>query len=246
MCRTGARATLAVLLLMTVLSPSIGGEYRDSTGFSFTYPDGWATGPVFGKDELIPLAVKAEDLNNARIALVRKGTGDFLENLNVVVYKRGEIPINAEAVREITARIPQVYGRTGITIDQVEGRVREIRGRQAVVVDFRARHPNLPFPTKVRQVAFAGGGNTYIVTCGARTENFSKYEPVFDGILASFQFPAPAPAGGPFEWLGINWMRVVSYVCSVMGILTFLRKWANARKRAAAAADRPPQPFGLR
>jgi hypothetical protein len=96
-----------------------------------------------------------------------------------------------------------------------------------IVIDFQSRLPTAPFPLQQRQVVFVGGGNSYIVTCSAKTDTFARYTEVFDAVLASFK--VPAPRGGQ----GFDWNRVLLYgiIGGVVGGLVGLFKKLAGRKK---------------
>src|SRR5438552_2304290 len=109
MYRKQSKAALAGLVLMVWALPALGGEYRDPTGFSFTYPDGWVVVTNLTKDQLPPqtrtwLSKNNVDLSRLSMVLIRDGQDEFLENMNVVVDHQ-EIPVNESALQKIKEMI---------------------------------------------------------------------------------------------------------------------------------------------
>ena len=68
-------------------------------------------------------------------------------------------------------------------------------------------------PLKQRQVFFAGGGKTYIVTCSALADRFGEYSGTFDEMLESFKVPGTVAQQ---QQQGFDWNRVM--VMAVDGI----------------------------
>lgn len=200
------RFPLLGLILLACGQSALGGDYADPSGFSFTYPDGWipisrATMNDAAQD--MPREMKdwisknKLDLNRMAMSLVRDGRDEFLENLNVVVENQ-QIPLDEDKVKEQTSAIEQKYKATGVKIDNFKGSVQKIGANNAVVLEFQSRVPGVSSTLRQKQVAFPGGGKTYIVTCTAKADSFDKYQPVFDEMLASFQVPTPVSQG--FDW----------------------------------------------
>lgn len=200
------RFPLLGFILLACGHSALGGDYADPSGFSFTYPDGWVpVSRALMNDAAQDLPREAKDwisknkvdMNRAAMFLIRNGRDEFLENLNVIVEDQ-QIPVNDDKVKELTSTIEQQYRASGVKIDNFQGRVQKIGANDAVVLEFQSRMPGVSGIFRQKQVAFPGGGKTYIVTCTAKADSFDKYQPVFDEMLASFQVPTPASQG--FDW----------------------------------------------
>ena len=203
---TFQRPLLIALILLAGGEAAFGETYADPSGFSFTYPEGWVavTSAAMGDvKQVIPGELKDwvvrnnVDLNQIAVVLIRDANEEFLENLNVVV-KPQQIPVNDKTAKELTAAISQQYGTMGVKLEGVQGRVEKIGSHNAIVVGFQSRLPGVDATLRQKQIVIPGGGKTYIVTCTAKADTFDQYRPTFDGVLASFQAPAPVAQG--FQW----------------------------------------------
>jgi hypothetical protein len=226
---------IALLLLATLATSAIGGQYTDPSGFSFTYPDDWVvvTRQVRDSKDLAPeiskwLAKNNLDLNRVSVVLVRKGPEEFLENLNVVIDNQ-QMPMTEDSVTQVTRMLPQQYQSLGAKLSKLQGGLQKIASRDAIVINYEAQLPGLSFPLRQRQVFLAGGGNTYIVTCTARPETFDKYSPAFDQIVASMNVPAPISQG--FDWTRV---LIFAAIGAVVGLCVKLIRDLSAKfgKRA--------------
>jgi hypothetical protein len=238
------RLSIAAVLLFTGAGRAFGGDYADPSGFSFTYPEGWIPLNRSMKDvgQALPpemknwLAKNNVDLNRVAVVLLRKGRGDFIENLNVVIDKQ-QIPANDATVKQMIDMLPQKFAAMGANLDNIQGRVQRIGSSNAVVLDFQTRLPGVPFSLRQRQVYFPGGGKTYIVTCTAKADSFDQYQPTFENILASFQSPAPHTRA--FDWSRVMTQGVMGgIVAGSIGIIAWLLlKKALPKRRSAGTAD---------
>jgi hypothetical protein len=183
-----------------------GATYSDPNGFSFTYPAGWMVlnRELMGKlDEGLPAEMKqyiaknSIDFNKVAVMLVREGSEEFLENLNVVVEQK-QIPVNDRMVKQLKETLESGYRQLGMAPDRVDSRIETVASREAIVIDCHARVPGTNVQIQQKQIMLPGGGKTYIITCSANAGSIEKYRPIFDSILASFQAPQPVATG--FDW----------------------------------------------
>ena len=179
---------------------AVAGEYRDPSGFSFTYPDGWFAAGKFENLAKLPpelarwIANNHIDLKQVAVVLIHAGRGNFLDNLNVVVFHE-EMPLDDASIKEIEKGLPAQYRSMGVSIENLESHVQQVGNNKAMVVDYRSRLPGLSFPMRQRQYYVPLAGNTYIVTCTATSEGFAGIAPVFEQIVESFSTTASNPAG---------------------------------------------------
>jgi hypothetical protein len=184
-----------------------GASYSDPSGYSFTHPDDWIAikGNSLGNvDENLPpetkdwIAKNNVDLSRISMVLLRKGEGEFLENLNVVVENQ-QIPLDANSVKQLTDAITQQYRQMGVTPEGFEARVEQVGGREALVANYQIRIPGMPDLMRQKQVMFPGGGKTFIITCTAPASTLEEHRSTFDTVLSSFQAPAPVAKGFSFD-----------------------------------------------
>ena len=209
--------SVVVQYLLTITNTMIAGEYNDSSGFSFSYPEGWfAASKVNPQNDKIPpelnkwIAKNNIDLDKIRVAVIRGGQDDFLENMNVVVVPK-EIPVNDQSLNELLGGLQQQYRTLGIAINKLDGSVQQIGDNKVILLNYESRLPAIPFLLRQRQMYVPGGGQSYIVTCTGKVDAFATYSPVFDSILASMKVPASTQTG-------FDWQRVIIFAI-VGGVL---------------------------
>ncbi len=238
------RFMLGGLLLIIATQSGMGGEFRDPSGFSFTYPNGWVPITRDKMDDVkqvIPPALKDwidrnhVDLSRISVMLIRDGHDEFLENLNVVVSDQG-FPINDEALKKVPEAVMQQYASMGITVKNLQTRVQRIGPHDALVLEYRHDIPNVETPLWQRQVMMPGGGKLYIITCTAKADRVEEYQPTFDNILASFRVPA-VTSKPLFDW---NRILTTSITGGIVGGLVGGLSWVVKQFRKPAittAAD---------
>lgn len=245
MTSTPWRFSLVGSILLAYGAVACGGSYADPSGFSFTYPDGWVpiTRAVMGDaNQFVPPEVKdwiarnKVDLSRVAVTLIRNGQDDFLENLNVVVDPQ-QIPVNDKTVKELTGVLRKQYAAMGVEIDNLQGGVQRLGTHDAVVLEYQARMPAVPYTLRQRQVMFPGGGKTYIVTCTAKADSFDRYKLTFEQIVASFQVPAPVARG--FDWNQVLTTGIVGGVVGAfVGGLFWLAKRLFSKAKPKRQSDR--------
>lgn len=222
------RLAIVVATLFCLSSIAAAGEHTDASGFSVKYPDDWtalSSETLAESEELFPqeiknwLAKNHFDFNRVNLMLMRNGTEDFLENLNVLVGDQ-QIQINNESVAQLIKVLQTEYGAIGGAARNIRGKIQEIGSSNVIVIEYESELPGASFPLRQRQVYFPGGGKTYIITCTSKSDTFSRYAPVFDEILASVQVPAPTSYG--FKW---NRLLIMAAVGGAIGAsVTVFRK----------------------
>jgi hypothetical protein len=238
------RSVSAVLSLLIFAIPGLAGDYSDPKGYSFTYPDGWVivTKQLWENEQKnIPAEIQSwlqkskVDLSGLSVVLIREGHEEFLENLNVSIDNQ-EIPANDDSIKKLSTILPQKYRELGVTINKVDGQLKQYGKNQALVIDFHSQLPFMPFPLRQNQVFFPGGGKTYIVTCTTRQDTFDKYSQTFDTILASFKVPAPNKKG--IDWNHVLITTVIGgAVGAVGGGLYALIKKLNGKKSQRSISE---------
>lgn len=239
MCRIRAVTAFALLGLGFGGMRLSAGEYQDPSGFSFTYPDGLVAVTSLNKDTLDPdyrrwVETNHIDLSRMSVSLVHNGKGDFRENLNVVVDPQ-QLPLEDSSVRKLLDGIPPKYRELGASVENLQGRLQRVGSNRAAVLDYQLTVPGVPFPMRQRQVLFAGGGKTFIVTCTARADTFAEYSATFDTILASFNGPPPLedkPAGG-FDWRRAVMMGIGGgAIGGLVGLFKKLHRGKESKKQS--------------
>lgn len=186
-------------MIVACPTPAMGGEYRDASGFSFTYPDGWIAltnpGKKINQQALGPEIQGWLDKNNINwdkvpVVLIRETSNEVPETL-IVTVSRGEFTTDELAVKRTLDSLKQQAKSLGVTIENVDGRSRKYGTNDTIVVDYRNISPLTPIVSHQRTVFFCGDGNTYMLTCTAKEELFVDLSGTFDGILASVKVPAP-------------------------------------------------------
>jgi PsbP len=220
-------AILAVAALAIGAPPAAAEEFSHSSGYSFTYPNGWVAvgdpGSSINPKEFSPEIQKWLRKNNfsmsqVSMVLLRQSTGDFVENLNVVVQGQ-QMPINDDSVKKLLQMLPQQYRAMGATVENLDARKRKFGANQAIELDYRVQLPGIATAIRQKQVFIPGGGNTYIVTCTAQADSFNDYSRTFETILVSFKVPtaaAAAPGGSGFVFITV--------VGGAIGCLVYLVK----------------------
>lgn len=235
------RGWVALMSLVFVVGArsTAGGEYRDPTGFSFVYPDGWFAVAAFQEGairETMPPEIQAWleknsiDFKKVSVLLVREGHEEFLENMNVVVVP-DQLSLNDRSVKDLLNQLTQKYASMGMKLGKLEGQARKIGANQTYVVEYRIVFPFDDSPLIQRQVFIPSGGKTYVVTCTGKAETFADHAPTFESILASLKVPAPISQG-------FNWNRVLMtgiFGGVVGGLFPLFKKFTAPRNRAPHA-----------
>ncbi|MCA8998807.1 MAG: hypothetical protein KDA80_17545, partial [Planctomycetaceae bacterium] len=118
----------------------------------------------------------------------------------------------------------------GGQITVMRGRLSRVGNRDVLQFDYDVEIPGIPILLRQRQVTFAGGGKSFIVTCTGTTNTFATYEPVFQSILSTFQAPAPSMIPSGFQRVGI-WTYAV--IGAIMGGMVGLIKTLFSKKEPA-------------
>ena len=169
--------TLGILFLGAASTQE--GEYRDSTGFSFTYPDDWFA--VANPSKVLrETAVSPElqrwmtrvrkanfDLSKTSVWLGRTGAETVTESINVVVDHK-QIPVSENTLKSVLKVFPEVFQAKGAPMENLRGRIQKFGMHDALVLEYEAKFPGQTDPVRTKQVIFSGGGNTYYVTCSRR------------------------------------------------------------------------------
>jgi hypothetical protein len=221
---------LALGILFLGAASTQGGEYRDSTGFSFTYPDDWFAvanpSKVLGETALSPELqrwmtwVKESniDLSKTTVWLGRTGAETVTESINVVVDHK-QIPVSENTLKSVLKAFPEVFQAKGAPMENLKGRIQKVGVHDALVLEYGTRLPVESDPVRIKQVMFSGGGNTYYVTCSATPDAFPRNAQTFDTVLASVKVPEPLVKEP-------SWMQSWSFiiVCGCFGMLFYAGK----------------------
>ncbi len=196
MNRVKDRIILAVLPFLAVTGAALAGEYIDSSGFSLNYPAGWTVVSKQGdlwertQQEMKNWIAKNKiDLSKVSMVLLGPSHGDFRENLNVVVAQEG-IPVNDEALVEMTGSVKQHYEAMGLRLEKFDGHIGEVGAGKAIVLNYETRLPAAALVVRQQQVYLPLGNTTYIITSSAKASTFNAYLPVFESVVMSFRAPA--------------------------------------------------------
>ena len=230
-----ARLIVMILLFLAAGSSAVAGQYADPAGFSFTHPDDWtpvhraAMGDVnknFSPEIKNWIAQNNLDLNRTRVVLIRNVPDDFLANLNVVVEAE-EILVTQKTVAELTKGLPKEFAAIGVKITNFQAQIRKVCARDAIVSEYDAQMPGFPHPLRQRQYYVPGGGKTFTVSCTAKAASFDQYVPTFEGILASFNVPAPTAPG--FIWKGAITAAIIGAVGGgvTVAVIVVVKKFAG-------------------
>jgi len=189
---------MGVLLLDAASTP--GGEYRDATGFSFTYPDDWfavanpskvlsETAPSPELQRWMTWVRKSNiDLSKTSVWLGRTGAETVSESINVVVDHK-QTPVNENTLKSVLKVFPEVFQAKGAPMENLKGRIQKVGMHDAIVLEYGTKLPVQSDPVRIKQVIFSGGGNTYYVTCSATPDAFPRNAQTFDTVLASVKVP---------------------------------------------------------
>jgi hypothetical protein len=222
------RFTLTVLSIVICAGSTVAGEYRDPAGFSFTFPDSWTTvtsRQAEADPKLLAPEIKAwlnrnhVDLKKLSVILLHEDAGEIAATLNVEVNQR-QLRVDDSNAKELLKRLPEQYRSVGINLENIKVRQQRFASASALVVDYGMTMPGQTVPLKQRQSYFPGGGKTFIVTCTSAADEFDKYGPTFDAVLANFKVPVPAA-------MGIDWTSAVTAgaVCgAAAALLTLIKK----------------------
>jgi hypothetical protein len=236
-----------------------GSEYRDPTGYSFTYPEGWfiassrrevTGGKPLPQEIQTWLDKNRADLNKVSVFLIRHGPEDFHENLHVAVLPF-QAPINDRALKDLLKTLPEKFSSIGAKLENLEGRVQTTGNNESLVVEYQITLAGAASPMHQRQLYIPGGGKTYVVTCSGKADTFATYAPTFDTILASFKTPPPiskqvdsaAYRAGYIVGVVVGVLMVVVCFLGVAGIgLYFLIKSLTGAKHRQPRGDEPFRP----
>src|SRR5262245_40923646 len=109
-----ASAIILAALSLLAGTAAVADEYHEPSGFSFTLPDGWYGAGKFEELAKLPpelarwIANSHIDLKQVAVVLIHAGRGNFLDNLNVVVFHE-EMPLDDASIKEIEKGLPAQY-----------------------------------------------------------------------------------------------------------------------------------------
>jgi hypothetical protein len=201
--------SFAALILLSYGTSVFGEDYKDASGFSFTYPDGWIllTAEKF-KDATAEIPEETKkwieknkiDLGRVKVMLVRepKGQEEFLENLNVVVVKE-QLRLDDESVKFLLGAIQKRYETIDAKLEKLKSRVEKVGSCDALVLDYELKLPTSKAASRQRQIYFKGEGKTVIVSFTSSVESFDKYAPKFEKIVESFKLTEPEKKQAPVK-----------------------------------------------
>jgi hypothetical protein len=214
-------------------------EYRDPSGFSFTYPGEWAiVRPAEKSDVLegvhpeVRRLIKQSNIDLRKIAVMvaRIGPKEFPETVTFTVSPW--IPIDGESL-SILSRMPAALEAQGHKIEDVQTRMQRVGGRRAMVVEYRNVILEIPRVIKQKQVVFACGDKTLWATYSAPPETYEQYEGTFDSILATLKTPLPLI------------QKVIIILSGGAAILVFAvfayRKWGRPRRTLPNSSVNDPK-----
>jgi hypothetical protein len=165
--------------------------YQAPEGYSLDTPPGWTTITEQNQLQLPPAAAawlkkNRLDLRRLSLVVVKPTLGDFAENLNVVVEHQ-QMPLNGDSVRTLLEVLPTQLQKIGVKTKNVRVSTNNYGGNEAIVVEFESILPLFSQPVAQKQVYFAGGGKTFIVTCTSLASSRAQFEPVFERTLATMK-----------------------------------------------------------
>lgn len=189
----GVCAFACVLALL--LSPSIaaaaeaGRIYESHRGFRIMVPEGWTTldsqtpyprfeqlARRFSGFEEIGEAIRRQEIE---LYMIDAASSPPPPTINVIV-RPGTIPINDRTRRAFEAELAK-------QAQAVEGTIRQIDDIHFIEV--RGRQRGLGGMVRQWQYVTSGRHYTYIITFTAPAHGVSRYEPVFESVIAGFQAP---------------------------------------------------------
>jgi hypothetical protein len=229
---------VASILLLTLPSMTQADEYKDPTGFSFTYPENWV---IVNRDtvwDAIPTHIRNRidqsevNIKDIRVMLIRNGQEESLEVLQVCAEQR-EIPADVKMLKGIEEAITNQYRSLNCNSKIMGSRVQSVNDRNAIVVEVETQVPGLASPAREKQIFFPGGGRTYVITCTALANSAPQHVAALDAILASFRAPAPAgnrgnSTGTPPDPLAIAAFGAIAGPV-VICVLAYLQRWMGRK-----------------
>lgn len=191
----------SLCLVITVCAES--SQIRSSKGVSMLLPEGWRSA---SKDQTAALVgevgrmIKTNiDLDKVDILLFNPVSKGPVESINIVVSS-DRIPIaDSDAENQYSRVLGEMFAEAGWNISSLEARKVNFGKHSVLLADCTL---SLQGRDRVRQwqVLFVGAKWSYIVTCSAGQENFTKLEPTFREVLSSIDFddyrPVVAVSGG--------------------------------------------------
>lgn len=230
MFNTLGRCIWVGIILIACAVQASAGTYSHPSGFSLTYPDGWiavSRESLSEKhDEALPPELKQWidknniDLNRIAVYLTRQGEAQSPENVNVVIEPQ-QVPTSGNAATDYGNHLAKTIRDMGATVTGVHCRAEKIGDRDVLLADYNMQFHGVEPAFHQRQVLLPGGGKTFIITCTATTETYSRYQPVFDSVIASFTAPPPEQTGFNLESI-LNGAFGFSIVGGVIALLVVL------------------------
>ena len=218
-------AIAGVVCGMFCLQAALAKEYTDPTGYSFTYPDDWVKADDAGVRERldqIPEALKKSldpnaDLSRLSVVITRETDAEYAENVTVAVMD-GQVPIDEKSLAIAKDNVTKQASETGFQVTILQRRIERLEDRNAVVLEWLSKLPDVPVEIRHRQVLIPGGGQTYVFTYTSTSDQFEQYSPVFHKIVASFRGPPPISEGLPgyviFERIAnlVIWLVFMAFI----------------------------------
>lgn len=252
---------LAGLVLLVCGNSAFAGIYVDPSGFSFTLPD---RSVVITRAELakpnstIPPELKAwvtamkADFEQTPVMVVLQSPEEYPPNLSVQLVNR-QGAINEAEVKTMIDGTKEGAKIMGMKIENVQGRLERFGNHDTIFQEYRIhQQPTVP-ELRQRQVMFAGGGKSYVITCTSKLDTFDAHKATFDQVLTSFQMPVPinpmpvptaqlpAPANQGFDW---NRPLVTALIGGVIGGLIGLLIWLARVAGIIKTPQKPDKPLG--
>lgn len=241
----------AGLVLLACGATTLAGEYKDPSGFSFTYPDGWVLltpdkikGSKAGLSEEIKSWIDEheEGLTSMAAILVRDSKDEYLESLGVLVNPV-QVPANPETVKAFSTVLKTQYKTMGLELNNFNCSVQDIANRKSVVAEYDI-HLDGEEDDHEKRLVIPGGGKSYIFVCTGSDKSYKKYEPVFGQVLASLKVPDPVAEKTstrtriPFKLIGLAIGAVI--VAGGWFFKKFMGDDQPARRSAPSTQIGPP------
>ncbi len=241
-----AAVALALAAGTTPTARADGRRYESAdAGFGLTIPDDWyvlarETIDVVGPE----LAWIPSEQRERLIAQV--STGRFfvflagqpspsgrLQSVNLVISEEA-LPNPALAVERAPIDIVPELREAMAFYELLEAKVVTIDGQEAVRLDGRWEPSEGTLVRNAQVMLAANATQSFTITGTATEEEWESFQPIFDGVIASFEGAAPPPSGGR-DWRGLG--RTAAIGAVIGGLTVLLLGVLAGRKDAAKAKD---------
>jgi hypothetical protein len=205
--------------------------------FSISYPNNWepALSIIDSIKQEVDTYLKSigdkgfSDEQLIFMAGVPLGGGYYNPNINITIKQSGIQKTNLKLLNDIAESTKKLYEETTEEYNLISQTIETIDGKQALLLENRARLPNQPFSSHFLQTFLFGGGFAWIITCSVVPPlSFNTYKDDIYTVARSLKILSKSPEPeGFFEGIFDNINIGESLAKGLISGLSFLLLYAT-------------------